>query len=158
MPFARGLPHQHETVGVGKWQGFQQGGTYHAEDCCVGANSEGQRQHRDGREAGVLAQYAQAEAEVLHEMVPPHPAARFVEALLGPGDVSEGAPRRHASLFFAQTLLFQLLRLEFEMRFDLCCEVAPLALSPEHRPNPSRPRVPEPARWRRPVAATWSSL
>ena len=77
-------------------------------------------------EAGILAQHPQAKAEVLHEVVPPEPAARFVEALLGPGDVAEGAPRRHASLFFAQTLLFQLLRLEFEMRLDFRSEVARL--------------------------------
>ena len=91
-------------------------------------------------------------------MVPPEPAAGFVETLLHLGDVAEGAPRRHARLFFAQTLVFQSLGLEFEMRFDLRCEVALLALSPKHRINPPRPRAPEPARWPPPAAATWSSL
>jgi len=60
MPLARGLPDQHETVGVGKWQGFQQGGIYHAEDCCVGANPERERQDSHSGEAGVLGQHPQA--------------------------------------------------------------------------------------------------
>ena|SRR5207249_7747157 len=67
------------------------------------------------------------------------------------------SPANTASVL-PQTLLFQLLCLEFEMRFDLRYEVILFALSPEHRVSPPRPRVPEPARWPPPVAATWSFL
>src|SRR5208337_1427254 len=136
---------------MGNRQWAEHNGVDQTENSRVRANAQGEGEDSDGGEAGDFAQHAQAEAEVLHEVVPPEPAAGFVEALLSLGDVSEGAPRRPASLFFAQTLLFQLLRLELKMRFDLRCEVILFALSPEHHLNPPRPRVPEPARWPSPA-------
>ena len=119
-------------------QGAQEGLIDERKNCHVRPNAKGEGQYGNNCEARIAAQLAQAEAEVLREVVPPEPTARFVEALLGPRDVAEGAPRRHASLFFAQALLLQLLRFEREMCFDLRSEIARLASSPEHRLNPPR--------------------
>jgi len=64
-----------------------------------GADAQGNRQCGDGCEAGGCAQHAQTVAGVLPEMVPPEPAAEFVEALLSRRDAAESpAGRRSCGL------------------------------------------------------------
>jgi hypothetical protein len=63
------------------------------------------------------------------------------------------APRHRARFFFAQTQFLQLVRLEFEMHFDLRREITRFAFAPEIHLNPPGPRFPEPVRWPPPAAA-----
>ncbi len=58
-----------DAFGVGIGQRTQQGGVDDAEDRGVGADAEGQRQHRNSGEGWVLCQRASAEADVLPETV-----------------------------------------------------------------------------------------
>src|SRR5579863_7172831 len=138
--------------------GIENGGIDPTEDGAVRRNPQRQRECRDCREAWILRQHAEAMPEVLDQAVPPEPAARFVEALLGLRNIPESAPRRPTGFLVAQALLLQSFGFEFEMRSDFCCKVTLFAFSPEHRLNPPGPRTPEPARWPPPAVATWLSL
>src|SRR5207245_11002116 len=55
----------YERVRLVKWQRAQQDRIDHAEDRGIRADAEGEGEHGDGRESGILAQHAQAEAQIL---------------------------------------------------------------------------------------------
>src|ERR1700683_2654796 len=62
-----------EVFGFRKWQRLPKLRFEDAENRGVCADSEGQRQDRDGREAGIFAQHARAEADIAQEMFEPRP-------------------------------------------------------------------------------------
>src|SRR5262249_6839319 len=111
----------------------------------------------DGGKAGRFAQRARGIANVLAEVVPPQPSARFVEAFLGPGHVAETAVRREPRVPLAQALFLESLGLQLEMGLDFRREVVQLASAPEHGPSSSNPPVPGSVRWPPKGASTASS-
>src|SRR6516162_6015670 len=61
-------PHElDDAVGVGIWQGFQQGRVHYGEDGGVGADAERERENGNGCEAWILAEDPQRVAKVLQE-------------------------------------------------------------------------------------------
>src|SRR5258708_38221756 len=123
---------------VGQW--MQQRGIHYAEDRCGRANAQRNRQDGNGRKPGRLAQHAYRVANVPPEIVPPEPAGRFDETLLGARDIAELAAGPGTSFFFTQALPSQTLRLQLQMGCNLPAETSALPLLPEHVPKISGTR------------------
>src|ERR1700732_2463462 len=60
---------EYELLGMGDGQGAEEDGVEQGEDGGVGSDAEGEREQGDGGEAGALEQAADAEANVLKEVV-----------------------------------------------------------------------------------------
>src|ERR1700688_250814 len=58
-------PHHHQLLGIRIRHGRQDSGIQHRVDGVTGADSEGQRDYGNSREAGALAQLAQGVAEIM---------------------------------------------------------------------------------------------
>ena len=84
---AKGFPHQHQAVRMGKWQRLQQRVVDHAKDGGVGANAQGQGQHGDNREARVSGEVAKAVTDVLKKSCHQHLSSQAT-ASFGRGSVS----------------------------------------------------------------------
>ena len=65
--FGAGLGHLDDLIGLGKRQRPQQHGVDDREHRGIHADAKRQRQNRDGREAGILAQLAKCVAKILEE-------------------------------------------------------------------------------------------
>ncbi len=89
---AHGIVEQHEPVGIGIGQRFQQHAAHHGKNRCVGADAQGQGDDRHQREAGVIKKAPQTEAQVLN-----HRGDQSASA--GPSPASEN----HT---FSRTILF----------------------------------------------------
>src|SRR5580658_3632554 len=88
-----------EAARIAKGQGAQQDGVNDAEQRGVGADSECQSQYRRGREAGIFAQSAQADADVHQQVFHGWPAPGVTALLLNQRDVAEGAASCRGGLF-----------------------------------------------------------
>src|SRR5215467_7646019 len=94
-----------------------------AEDRRIRTDAERQSNYSHQRETRVLGQHTQAEVCVLLEPVEPHPAVRFVEALLHARYAAELAMRRLFGFFPAEPLLLQVFDFKLQMRFNLGAKV-----------------------------------
>ena len=111
---APGAAEDHQLLGIAHRQLSQEQLVREAEDGGVGADAEGQSEHRDDGEAGRLAQHADSEAQILpagfQERFPAGGADFFL------GNVRAATFQAHGaeSLFAAQALLQLFLGRHFE--------------------------------------------
>src|SRR5689334_7432311 len=89
----------------------------------IRSNAKGQGQDGDGCEPRVAAKLPQAIADILAELVPPAPAAGFVEPLPGLGDVAKSAAGGGVRLFITQALLPQPVGFEGDVGFHFSVEI-----------------------------------
>ncbi len=102
------VPHRDQPAGLGIRQGTQQHRVGQAEDRRVGADSQRQRQHRDGREPGVRRQPAQRVPSVLPDLreVLARPDRQQFGDRAGPdADQPASSPRRGLAALLAEHLL-----------------------------------------------------
>src|SRR6185437_3400383 len=125
--------HAHEPFRMRIGERMQERSIDDAENCRGRTNAQGNRQHRDMRESRRLAQHAQSVTNVLPQVLPSHPATTFIEALLRPCDVAEGAEGISPGFFVAESQLLQALCLDFDMSLDLCAEIAARPLASKHK-------------------------
>ena len=85
-----------ERSRIAHGEGAQHVGVEDGEDDGQQAEADGERQHGRHEKGRTLSQPAPAVAEILDDVLEPHPAAGFIEALGRRGDVAEGAHRRGA--------------------------------------------------------------
>src|SRR6185369_15229574 len=109
---------------------LEQQGVDDGKDRGVCADRERKGENHGNGETRITHQHANAEANVLPEMIPPQPAAGFVETLLGLEPVAKGTARRSLRVFAAQPLFLQTLGLQLDVGFDLRSEVAVSSFAP----------------------------
>jgi hypothetical protein len=137
----RGMPAQHhEGLRIGHRQRTQQDRIHEAEDGCVGADSQGERQDRHRAERLVGGQNAQAVAQVLQKLFPECPGPRGACVLLYESDVSQ-FPAGGASRFFArQTLRPALAGFLIQVELELLPKLGFLPPAPEQPPQFAKER------------------
>ena len=62
IPFVIVSEHLYDSVGVRKWQRTQQYSVYYTEDCCCGADAEGERKNGNDGETRTLPHHAKRAA------------------------------------------------------------------------------------------------
>lgn len=117
-------------VGVGQW--MQQGSVHYAEDRRCSSNAQGNRQNRNDRESGRMAQHAQPVTNVARKMVHPSPVTRLIETFLGPRYVAKRPAGSGVGFLLAQPLFAQSFRFQLYVGFDFSAIVARLPLASKH--------------------------
>jgi hypothetical protein len=130
-PVGARRPDQDEILRLGKRQGTQEHGVDDAEDRRVGADAEGQGQHRDGGEAGIFPQHANAETQIPREVLQHGQAAAVPHLLLDRFDAAELEQRVPARRFGRHACPQVVFHMEGEMALQLFGELAVPALAVE---------------------------
>src|SRR5580700_1381995 len=125
-----------DALRVGVREAFQQERIHNRKNCRIGTDSKRKGKNYRNGETGVPCQHSQAKAKVLPEMIPPEPAAGFVEALFHLHDIAERATCYGSGLRFTQPLFSQALALLLYVCFNFGAKVACLPLPSEHCTNP----------------------
>ena len=76
-------PDHDQLVGIGIWQGGEDGAVDDAEYGGAGADTQGKREDSDGGEPRIFAQHAQAEKQFAQQIFQPEDAAAFAAVFLG---------------------------------------------------------------------------
>ena len=104
----------------------------HREDCGIGSDSEGQREHRRGGESGIAFEAAQGVAEILRGGLEPRKSPGLAVDFRGLRHSTELAPRRRACRRGGHAALPEFLFLHGEVSGDLFIEIAIQAPSAKH--------------------------
>ena len=77
------FPDHYQAIGFLERKALQHGSVYHAENGCVGADTERQSESRDQRKAGAVPQLAQGVAGILQEIAGPRDGAALAARVGG---------------------------------------------------------------------------
>src|SRR5580704_12921674 len=116
--------HSNDSLGIFVRKRIEQDAVDHAEDCCVCADSQSESENGNRREAGILAQHAEGEANVLQESFERGKCPGFAIPLFYCGGVAEVAAcsvARFLRINSRETVFFFA---HGEMKRDLIIEVA----------------------------------
>ena len=111
-----------EPAGVPVWEGPQQNGPDDTEYCGIRADAQGQREDDDHAKARPLLDLTKGLAQIAAQVVEEHPPVITVPALLGSGDIAEGAAGSRIGIGRERGIA-DLVGFESEMRFDLLLEI-----------------------------------
>ena len=95
----------------------------HAEYRRVCADAEGEGEDGDGGEAGGLAQHAEAEANVLQELLEPNETPHLACLFFDAGHIAKFAQRRITCFFLRRPLRLALLGLLLQMKLKLLLQL-----------------------------------
>ena len=116
------LVQHHKLLGMRIGNGMEQHGVDHREERSVRANSQGEREDRDGGEPGALAQRANREAQILQKFVESAAAPLIAGDVTDQRDVAEFSTRRLRRLLGRFAAILAILLRHFQMRSEFFFE------------------------------------
>jgi hypothetical protein len=119
-----GLPHRHETVGIGVGKRRPQHAVHDGEHGRRAREADDERQHDDGGESRPPSQRSCGEHQIATEVLDRLDAAETAKRVLDAIDPSEPATCRGGSGASVEPLLLELLGLQRQVQSDLVIEVA----------------------------------
>src|SRR5262249_20944318 len=114
------------------WQGLQQYTIYNTEDCCVGADPDGQGENRRGGEARIPAQRAQGKTNVARDFFEERERVHAVHLLRHIRYVANLAAGRRLGARQIHAAPDVFLRLHLDVKLDLFIDTLAQLPPPEH--------------------------
>src|SRR5438270_11867939 len=106
------------------WYWAEQESVDHAENSCIGANTDGKREHSHQSERGVLHQDARSVANILPESLQPRSSLHVADFVLYLATATHFQACRATSALFIHSAFHVVLHQDVEIRSDFSIQVA----------------------------------
>ena len=130
------FPEEHKLLRILVGKSPQQHGIDQAEDGSGRADTQSKRNHRNKRKSGILAQHAQAEAQISRQRLQPTCTTRFPAGFLRPIDPAKFHSRPPLRFRWRQSLPNQFRAATLEVEPEFIVHFSFHARAPDSRPQP----------------------